>query len=294
MTPNPNNHIQPTKESLEEEAAAILEEAEKLKDVPVEENPEEEAEAKANAGVEEEASEEEPEKEEEPEEEALEEEALEEEEEQAEPSEEEKEALKKKLEDEKKKSSASARENQKIYAKNRVINKALADAEDVPEPTEEELVKEFVDWDVMSDVEKTLAKETVISRNWRKVISEAKQQATKIEKWNESVETFVDDPKVLIDNPDLEGKTQEFKEFAIQETNNSVPMNILVSAFLHDHSANKQSNKGKMFEKGTGGSNEKFKPKNGKLTLEEGRKLRETNFPLWKEKLMAGQIESDL
>jgi len=194
----------------------------------------------------------------------------------------------------KKKFSASSRENQRINAKNRVINKALADAEDVPEPTEDELQAEFRDWDIMSDVEKTLARETVISRNWRKLISDAKQQATKIEKWNESVEDFSDDPKTLIDNPELEGKTDEFKEFATQEANNSVPFNILVSAFLHERAKNTKTNKGKMFEKGSGGPNEKPTPKKPTLTLEEGRKLRETDYNLWKEKLNAGLIESDL
>jgi len=194
----------------------------------------------------------------------------------------------------KKKFSQSSREAQKLYAKNRVINRALADAEEVPDPTEEELVKEFHDWDLMSDVERTLAKETVISRNWRKTISEAKEQATKIEKWNESVESFVDNPKTLIDNPDLEGKTEEFKEFATQETNNSVPFNVLIPAFLHNHSASKQPNKGRMFENGSGGPNDKPTPKSDKITLEEARILRETNYSLYKEKLLAGKIESNL
>ena len=194
----------------------------------------------------------------------------------------------------KKKFSASSRENQKIAAKNRVINKALADAEDVPEPTEDELVAEFRDWDIMSDVEKTFAKETVISRNWRKVISEAKEQATKIEKWNESVEAFVDDPKTLVDNPDLEGKTNEFSAFAQEESNNSVPFNILVAAFLHNHSTNKPTNKGRMFERGSGGPNDKPEPKKNTLTLDEARKLRETDYSKYKEYLIAGRIESDL
>ena len=194
----------------------------------------------------------------------------------------------------KKKFSESSRENQKIYAKNRVINKALTEADDIPEPTEEELVKEFPDWDVMTDIEKHMAKETVISRNWRKVISEAKQQATKIEKWNESVEAFVDDPKTLIDNPDLEGKTEEFREFATEEANNSVPFNILVSAFLHEHTKNKPINKGRMFEKGSGGPNEKPQPRSDKINLEEARKLRETDYNKYKEFLKAGKIEVDL
>ena len=194
----------------------------------------------------------------------------------------------------KKKFSASSREAQKLQAKNRVINKALAEAEDVPEPTEEELAAEFSDWELMSDIEKTFAKETVVSRNWRYAISQAKEQATKIEKWNESVETFIEDPETLNANPGLEGKTEEFKAFATEEANNSVPFRLLVSAFLHEQSSGKKSNKGRMFERGLGGSNEKPQPKKGTLTLEEGRKLRETDYNLWKEKLSAGLIESDL
>lgn len=268
-----------TKEELkakEEEAIKAAEELEGRQQIPKDEEPEEELEVEPSKP----APEPEPKLEAEPEAEA----EPSKPEPQAEPS---KELYKKKF-------SASSRENQKIAAKNRVINKALIAAEEMPEPTEEELAQEFKDWDVMSEAERIFAKETVISRNWRKTISQAKEQATKIEKWNESVETFVGDPKTLLDNPELEGKTEEFREFATQESNNSVPFNILVSAFLHDNSTKKQPNKGKMFERGLGGSNEKPTPKSDKITLDEARKLRETNYPKYKEYLMAGKIESDL
>lgn len=258
----PNNHVKPTKEELEEQERIAIEEAEKLAN----EEPKEENEHSIDTP--EEPPEEEPE-------------------EQAEPSEEEKERLKKKL-------SASARENQKIYAKNRVINKALVEADEISEPTEEELTKEFSDWDLMSETEKIFAKETVISRSWRQKISEAKEQASKIEKWNEAVGTFAEDPKTLIDNPELEGKTEEFRTFATEETNNSVPFNILVSAFLHEQSKGKQTHKGRMFENGSGGPNEKPTPKSDKITLDEARKLRETDYTKYREMLIAGKIESDL
>lgn len=263
--PEPQN--KPTQEELkakEEEAIALAEELEK--NPPKEEDePDEVVETPVEEAKEEE-------------------EAPIEEEEQAVPS---KEILKKKL-------SASARENQRIYAKNRVINKALTEADDIPEPTEEELQREFTDWDVMSDTEKTFAKETIISRNWRKVIANAKDQASKIEKWTESVDTFVEDPKSLLDNPDLEGKTNEFREFALIEANNSVPFNILVSAFLHESSKNKTTNKGRMFERGKGGSNEKPENKSGTITLDQARQLRETDYNKYKEYLTAGKIVSDL
>ncbi len=168
------------------------------------------------------------------------------------------------------------------------------EADELPEPTEEDLEKEYSDWDLMTDIEKGLAKETLISRNWRQKISQAKEQATKIEKWNDSVEAFVGDPKTLIDNPELEGKAEEFKVFATEEDNNSVPFKILVSAFLHDQSTKKVSNKGRMFERGSGGPNDKPKPKDGKISLEDARKLRETNYDLWKEKNAKGLIDYNL
>lgn len=267
-----NNHVKPTPEELEAQTQAAIEEAEKLKDVPVEE------EESPEAPPEEEP--EEPEKEETPEE-------PEDEEDQADPSEEAKEKLKTKL-------SASARENQKIYAKNRVMNKALADADEIPEPTEEELTAEFTDWDVMDDLSKKLAKEAVITRKWREVISSAKDQATKIEKWNESVDEFIDDPKNLIDNPDLEGKTDAFREFAITEANNNVPMNILISAFLHESSTGREPNKGKMFLRGKGGPKQKLQPKSDKISLEDARKLRTTDYSKYKELLKADKIDTNI
>jgi hypothetical protein len=271
-TPN-----KPTPEELkakEDEAIRVAEEIEE-KGVPEEE---EEEEIPPKTPESEEVVEETPEVEEEEEEE----------EEEVEPS---KELYKKKF-------SESSREAQKIAAKNRVINKALIDAEEAPEPTEEDLIKEFPDWDVMSETERGLAKETVISRQWRQTISKAKEQATKIEKWNESVEEFIDDPKTLVDSPELEGKTEEFKTFAIEEANNSVPYKLLVSAFLHDQQTKQVKQKGKMFENGSGGPNEKPQLKDGMITLEEARRLRESpvegSYQKYKDLLMAGKIKSDL
>ena len=272
-------HKKPTKEELKAQEEVAIAEAEKLEETP-EEEPEPEVTPKTSEVEEEE--EESPQIEEE------------EEEEQAEPSEEEKEALEKKLEAEKQKSSASARENQKIYAKNRRLNRGITEANEIPEPTDAEMQKIRNDWDILSDFEKEMAVEVESSKRWKTKIAEAQKEATKIEKWNESVEEFVSDPKTLNDNPELEGKTDEFKEFATAESNNSVPFNILVSAFLHENSKTRPSNKGRMFEKGAGGSNEKPTPKDGSISLEEGRKLRESDYNKWKEYLNAGKIKSDL
>jgi ABC-type phosphate transport system substrate-binding protein len=149
-------------------------------------------------------------------------------------------------------------------------------------------------WDIATDIEKESLRETQISKAWRSKIKAASDQATKIEKWSESVDTYIDDPITLNDNPELEGKTEEFRNYANEAENNSVPFKVLVGSFLHLQSQAKTHNKGKMFERAKGGSNEKPKLKNGKITLEEARVLRETNYDLYKQKLNANLIEMNV
>jgi hypothetical protein len=263
-------HKQPTPEELDQaidEAASITEE--ELEAPPIEETPEE------------------------PDIEAIEKEAGIEKEEEVEPSHELKERLKEEVVRKTEKLSASARENQKIYAKNRVLNQAVIEANEIPDPTDEELQEKYQDWEVMSDIERKFAKETVLSEKWRAKIKEASDQATKIEKWNESVEEFTGNPQTLIDNPELEGKTDDFEVFAKSEQNNSVPFKTLVGAFLYEQGKSKVPNKGRMFENGSGGPNEKPTPKTDRLSIEDARQLKARDYNKWKEYLLAGRIEED-
>lgn len=273
-------HQKPTKEELDEQINKSVAEAEDLKDKPEKDETEgddKDETTELDAKPSEEGT--------------TEEEVSDEDTKEAEPSKEVKEKLKEEVKEKDKKLSESAREAQKLLAKNRVVTRAIIDADEAPEPTEDELMAEYPDWDIMSDTEKGLAKETVISRRWRQTISKAKEQATKIEKWNDSVIAFVEDPQTLIDIPELEGKTDEFKEFATKEENNSVPFKLLMSAFLFEKSKGKIVHKGKMFEDGTGGSNERPQPKTNKISLEEARIIREQDYPKYKELLKAGKID---
>ena len=287
--PKKKSHIKPSKEELQESIKNIAEEVETGMDEEAKEVEELVEDIEKPIKIIKPAPEPEVEPEPEPE---IEEEV--EEVEEAEPSKEIKEALKVEVKEKTEKLSASAREVQKINAKNRVLNQAIIEADEIPEPTDEELQVKYPDWDVMSEVERKFAKETEISVQWRTKIKEASNQATKIVKWNESVETYAEDPKTLADNPELEGKTELFKEFAQRDENNSVPFGILVSAFLHEDAKAKVSNKGKQFETTTGGGSEKPKLNKGTISLEDSIKLRDTNYDKYKELLKAGKIESDL
>lgn len=275
------NHTKPTKEELEKATEESIQEAEELKDEApeepekVEETPVPDPEPEPQPEPE---TEPEPEVEEETEEVVTPEETLEE--------------KSKRLEKENK---ASSREAQKIIAKNRVLTQAVMDTDDIPEPTDEELEKEAGsdNWEVMSNIERGLFRETIVSKRWRARIKEAQDQAKKIEKWQESVQDFINDPKVLAANPELEGKQEEFEKFATLDENNSVPFNLLTAAFLYERSKKKVEHEGKMFETGSGGPNAKAISISGILSVEDGRKLREIDYGKWKELLKAGKIAKE-
>ena len=194
--------------------------------------------------------------------------------------------------DYKKKFSEEARQNQKIYAKNRKLNEGISKASEIVDVNEEELKTEYPDWDVMSDTEQKLAKKSLINDKRFAIVNQATEEAKKIEKWSDDVTTFISDPKILANNPQLEGKEEDFKVYANALSNHAVPFNILVSAFLHDMSNKpKPNNKGRMFEVGSGGPNEKMKPKGDKISITEAGQLMKTDYKKYKEYLLAGKID---
>ncbi len=263
-------HVKPTKEELEANAQKALEEAEAMKETPPSEPvpsipvP---SEPKPSEAIPSEPVPSEPE-----------------------PS---KEVIKDIAKREKEKNIASAQEAQILHAKNKKVNEALEKALATPEPEEEELVKEYPDWDVMSDFEKKMAKESLTNKKRMSALDEIVKENKDLEGWQTKVNDFVVDPKNLIDYPELEGKTDEFKLFATKPTRRGVEFEDLVAAFLYDR-PQEPKKKGQMFEQGSGGLNDKGKPKGDKITIEEARVLRGTNYEKYKELLKAGKIELNL
>jgi len=194
--------------------------------------------------------------------------------------------------DYKKKFVESSRESQVLYSRQKKLSEAVDQASQVDEPTDEEMVKDFPDWDVMSDTEKRLAKDSIVNKKRFEAIHKASQEGKDILDWNEKVDKFVDDPKTLIDNPELEGKVEDFKIFASKPTRRGVDFADLLSAFFYDMSkAIKPKSKGKMFETGSGGPNEKIKPKGDKISLSEARTLMKNDYKKYKEYLTKGKID---
>lgn len=252
-------HTKPTNEELDSNAEKALEEAEALKE---KEEPKEEEEPVPSESP----KEEEPEEDQEPK-----------------PSPE---------IDYKEKFTESSREAQILHSKNKKINEAIDKAKTIPEPTEEELTKEFPDWELLTDTEKKLAKTSLMATKRFAFLEEVTAESKDIDAWNQKIDSFIDDPKNLTDHPELEGKEAEFKIFATKPTRRGVDFEDLIPAFLYG--MKKTPSKGKMFETGMGGDKGKAQPKSDKITLDQARKLRTTNYAKYTEYLKAGKIDSSI
>ena len=182
----------------------------------------------------------------------------------------------------------SSREAQILHSKNKKLSQAIDESSQLPEPTEEELTKEFPDWEMMNDFERKMAKTALLNTRQLAIIHKTSREFKDIDAWNEKVDKYLDDPKNLTDNPDLEGKEEEFRTFAIKPTRRGVDFGDLIAAFLYQRKPT--VSKGKMFPDGSGGPASKPKPK--KMSIEAAIVLRKTDYKEYKRLLKAGKIET--
>lgn len=188
----------------------------------------------------------------------------------------------------------STREAQRLYRNNAQINSAIKEANELPEPTEADLQAEYPEWDIMSDVEKRLSTETLINKRFRDHINQASLQQRSVDEWADKVEKFVDDPKTLIDFPDLEGKVEKFKAYAGDKKLVGTDYSVLIGGFLYKESREQVKHTGKMLETGQGGDKKPAKPIDDKISVADSAKLRDTDYNKYRELLKQGKIATAL
>jgi len=191
--------------------------------------------------------------------------------------------------DYKKRFAESTREAQILHSKNKKLTEAIEKANQLPEPTEAELAKEFGDeWEDMSTLERRFARDNYLNKKKFELLSGVTSEFSEADKWSEKVGTYIEDPAVLTKHPELEGQEAEFVAFANKPSRRGVDLEDVVSAFLYSAKPVKR-HKGSLLESGNGG--DKTSPNSGKLTVEEGRKLRVTDYKKFTEYLKAGKIQ---
>ncbi len=178
-------------------------------------------------------------------------------------------------------------------SKTQKMEGAVLDASKLTEPTDEEMSKEFPDWDVMSDLEKKLAKQSSLNQSRFGRILTVVEESRALDGWGDKVDSFISSVADSGNYPEIKGKESEFRSFCLVKTRRNMDLKDLVKAFLFDVPAAlaKPKSKGSLLEVGSGGGK---KSKGTTLTPEEIASIRERNPKLYKRMIQEGKIKIDV
>lgn len=162
-------------------------------------------------------------------------------------------------------------------------------------PTDDEMRSLYTWWDApnVDDSTRDFYREQVArDKKLRATESLANAALQKLE-FSEKLDDFVEEPPAEFKR--LKGKEAEFKRFAKRKDNIGLPLDTLAKAFLFDASEDAPPVHAPVktpgLENGTGGPRQAPKPK--KLSLEDARELRKTNFEEYRRLSLAGMIEEE-
>jgi hypothetical protein len=182
----------------------------------------------------------------------------------------------------------STREAQ-ILAAQLEAEKAKSRKELTNEPTDSDLQAAFPEWDVMTDTERKLARRAFATERLTTSLLTEREQEKAAQRWNTDLEL------TIAQKPALQGKEQAFKDFAKKPTHRGAPLDVLVSAFLHESSSRPPSTPAPTPQPGllpgNGGPREAEKPK--LLSGAELKQLRETNAKAYTEYIRTHDIAID-
>ena len=199
-------------------------------------------------------------------------------------------------EDKDKRYKAQQTEAQIQAAKNRSLISKVDEANQISEPTIEEL-KSFVavdgvNWDELTVFEQSMAKKTYLADKKFGLINDAVQSTKKIDEWATKVDEFIDSTDGKPEYVALSSHEAEFRKFCMKEAHRGTPIETLLPAFLFNLPPATKKRNG-LFETGGGGAAPETKP--GVITdADEVANLRKTDPKEYKRQLKAGTIKLEV
>lgn len=185
----------------------------------------------------------------------------------------------------------STREAQVLAARNKEFAETVERANSLPEPTDEEMKKEYGDnWDIMDDIQRKIAKESALSKKRFAMLQEIAEKSKKVEEWTKKTKEFVEDPQITVKYPQLLGKEAEFIQFCSLPTRVGVDLDDLVRAFSFDIKGETPKRK-TLFQPAGGG---KSATPAKELSIEEISFLRTHNQKEYKRLIQSGKIKIEI
>ena len=189
----------------------------------------------------------------------------------------------------------SSREAMALHFKKEKLESLLSGELDVIEPTEEELRKyakdNDADYDELEPFSKNILKRTLITERKEAKRVTAYEEIKKIDTWAVKVDEFVGSEENITKYPSLEGQEEDFKKFAMRETQRGVDFDLLVGSFLYKNDfAPVKKNKGALFL--SGGKGSAIPPKPLGITASEASSIRVNDPKRYRQLIKSGKLKT--
>lgn len=183
-----------------------------------------------------------------------------------------------------------------LHEKNKQLSDAFVKANEIKDPTEEELREQArrdgFNFDDLTDFERVQFKKNLVNERKLQILNEVGSKVTNIDQWAQDVDKFLDDNETNQTNKALFGKEGAFRAFCMKQSHRGVNMSLLVSAFLHDAPKDTPKHKGSLMLTRTGG--ERVEKKNNLKDAEYVQNLRKSNPREYQRLLKTGKINIEI
>jgi hypothetical protein len=180
-------------------------------------------------------------------------------------------------------------------ARNRALIDKVTEANNLPEPTVDELkafvAQDGVSWDELTTFERSMARRTFINERRSQIVTQAVESTKKIDEWAQKVDEFIDSTDGKPEFVKLSSNEVDFRRFAMQEAHRGVPIDILLGAFLNNLPATPKK-RDSIFQ--TGGGGEKVETPTSITNTDTIAQLRTENPREYRRLLKQGKIQAEV
>ena len=186
----------------------------------------------------------------------------------------------------------SGQEAMVLNSKNKKILETIEEANNIPEPTIEEL-KEYAknmgaDYDELDTFSQNMLKKTLKSEKKDALLTNLVADEKNMKIWQDKVEAFAADETTLQDYPSLAGHEEDFVKYCSKKTHINADFNLLVAGFLFKL-PEETKNKNLLLPRGGGGRNGPAKPV--EQTQDDARAMRLKDPKKYMEMVRTGKFK---
>lgn len=187
--------------------------------------------------------------------------------------------------------SDSTREAQILALRNKTYQDKIDEAENLPDPTEDECIAEYGEaWDERDEFDKNIARQVLKDKRYKEIIRTVRKAQKEEEGHFDNAVAYAKDVEATNQFPALKGREEEFARFASKETRRGLNLEDVAAIFTVSRPVKRVVPKGAMMER-SNANMDKTKSKPKTLDAQHASILRQTSPKAYEKAIRDGTFD---